>query len=271
MKKVILIITAIVMVASGVAAVSAYEAHVVNVTAHVENAIKTSLAAGETTAFGTVFPQEWHKAHVTVELSGSAIIELDDSGAGDLNSVDITLFAEWKEVPVDGAGAPIQALAAYHEIGGVKYYPWLGEALWVGTGVGYDRPDDLLGLPDVADDATELAAYILAHATVDGIGYLTWVGPPHATALAKTTGHTFTLDASTTDILVGVGLDVPVFDGFYNEYTDPVPKPSWRDDPSWIIYSTDTEQYFPNGKNIAGDPAIMGIDLKFQVTDITRF
>jgi len=270
MKKVLLIGTAIVMVLSGVAAVSAYEAHVVNVTAHVENAIETSLAVGETTEFGTVFPQEWHKAHVTVELSLSAIEELADE-VNPLTSVNITLYAEWKEVPVDAQGDPIQPLAAYHMINTTKYYPWLGEALWVGTGVGYDRPDDLLGDPAVADNAAELAAYIAAHPGVLGVGYLAWVGPaPVSPAMAVSTGHTFTLDASTTDILVGIGLDVPVFDGFYNPATDPVPKPSWRDDPSWIIYDTDTEQYFPHGENAAGDPAIMGIDLKFQVTAITR-
>jgi predicted porin len=39
MKKAILILAALMLVASGVAAVSAYEAHVVNVRSHVENAI----------------------------------------------------------------------------------------------------------------------------------------------------------------------------------------------------------------------------------------
>lgn len=130
MKRIILIFGALLMVVSGVAAVSAYEAHVVNVTAHVENAIMTSTTdAG--TEYGTVFPQEWHKRHVTVGLSSSAITELEDR-VNPLTSVDITLFAEWKKVPiVDNVLTP---LAAYHVINNVSYYPWLGEALWVGTG-----------------------------------------------------------------------------------------------------------------------------------------
>ena len=240
--------------ASGIAAVSAYEAHIVNVTAHVENAIETSMPAGETTDYGTVFPQEWHKAHVRVELSESAIAEL----AEDLTSVDITLYAEWKPVP---AGV---TLAAVHNVTGITgdFYPWLGEALWVGTGP-KDWPNDVIGDPATAPVDDVGNGYLA--------GDLVWVGPaPVDPAMAKTTGHTFTLDTSTRDILVGIGLDTPVFEGYYNEYTDPAPKPSFRDDPSFIIQDDDAERYFPDGEDASDNSAIMGIDLKFQVTDISR-
>ena len=266
-KALILTLAGILMVASGVAAVSAYEAHVVNVTAHVENVLTTSITAGESTEFGTVFPQEWHKAHVEVGLSGSA---LDELAAENLASVNCTLFAEWKAVPLDAAGAPILALAAYHEINTTKYYPWLGEALWVGVG-DYDYPSDLLGLPDVADDATELAAYLAAHG-IGQIGDLSWVGPaPAAGEMAIDTGYIFTIDSAAT-YLVGVGLDAPVFEGFYNPDTDPVPKPSKRNAPSLIIQDgvDDPERYFPTGENANEDPAMLGLDLKFQVTEIDR-
>ena len=105
MKKVILIITAIVMVASGVAAVSAYEAHTVNVIAKVENAISVST---NETDFGTVFPEEWISQHFSANLSDS-FCEQDR-----VNTVNISVWAEWK-VKDDG----------------VTPYPWLGEAMYI--------------------------------------------------------------------------------------------------------------------------------------------
>jgi len=105
MKKVILIITAIVMVASGVAAVSAYEAHTINVIAKVENAISVSTNA---TDFGTVFPEEWVSEHFSANLSGSFC---DDQTRVD--TVNITVWAEWKEKE------------------DTTPYPWLGEALYI--------------------------------------------------------------------------------------------------------------------------------------------
>jgi len=103
-KKVILIITAILMVASGVAAVSAYEPHTVNVLAKVENAISVST---NETDFGTVFPEEWLSQHFTANLSGS-FCEQER-----VNSVNITVWAEWK---AQDDGTP---------------YPWLGEAMYI--------------------------------------------------------------------------------------------------------------------------------------------
>jgi hypothetical protein len=67
-KKILLALATVVVVAGGVAALSAYEAHVINVTAHIENALDVH---GEPIAFGTVFPQEYREAQVTVRLSDS--------------------------------------------------------------------------------------------------------------------------------------------------------------------------------------------------------
>ncbi len=55
MKKILLGLSALVMVLSGVAMVSAYEAHLINVTAHVENALEVDTTPID---FGTVFPEE---------------------------------------------------------------------------------------------------------------------------------------------------------------------------------------------------------------------
>ncbi len=107
-RRIIPILGALVLVVSGVAAVSAYEAHLINVTAHVENALSVNTTAID---FGTVFPQEVLKVHRDIALSGSALTELDD----DLVSVTYQVWAECKPLP-DGTG----------------FYQWLGDWLWVG-------------------------------------------------------------------------------------------------------------------------------------------
>jgi hypothetical protein len=252
-KKVVLVIAALMLVVSGVAAVSAYEAHTVNVKAHVENAIQVSITEGEGAAhFGTVFPEEWHKIHADVGLSTSALAELN---ADRLTSVEVTVYKEWKPVPDDEV-----VLAAYKVIDGKKYYPWLGDCLWVGTGVD-DWPNDTLGVPGFVEEGDA------AHPAGD----LVWVGPePAAGKMAEPTGLVITLAGAVTTVQVGIGFDVPVFEGFYNQYTDVDPKPSKRNDPTVIILKTDTLRYFPDGENLAGDPAKLGVDLKFQVTNIKR-
>lgn len=68
MKKVIPVILGVFVVMAGVAAVSAFEAHVINVTAHIENALSVST---EHVSFGTVFPQEYVTKDFTVSLSDS--------------------------------------------------------------------------------------------------------------------------------------------------------------------------------------------------------
>ncbi|MFQ6049932.1 MAG: hypothetical protein ACE5J0_02740 [Candidatus Paceibacterales bacterium] len=67
-KKILLGLGAVLFVAAGVAAMSAYEAHVINVTAHIENALTTH---GSPIEFGTVFPQEYLESQFTVRLSDS--------------------------------------------------------------------------------------------------------------------------------------------------------------------------------------------------------
>ena len=57
-------------VVASVAAMSAYEAHVINVTAHIENALSVDTYE---IAFGTVFPQEYTEREFTVRLSDSFI------------------------------------------------------------------------------------------------------------------------------------------------------------------------------------------------------
>lgn len=71
-KKILLGLLAAVVVVGGVAGMSAYEAHVINVTAKIENAMGVSTDSIE---FGTVFPQEYLERGFTVRLSQSFLAE----------------------------------------------------------------------------------------------------------------------------------------------------------------------------------------------------
>lgn len=72
MKKIIFSIIAVVAVIGGVAVMSAYEAHVINVTAHIENALTVNTSE---ILFGTVFPQEKLFENITIALSSSFLAE----------------------------------------------------------------------------------------------------------------------------------------------------------------------------------------------------
>ena len=72
MKKILtrsgLAVATVAIVLAGAAAFSAYEAHIVNVTATIENALSVDTGA---MAFGTVFPQEYLVKDMNIQLSDS--------------------------------------------------------------------------------------------------------------------------------------------------------------------------------------------------------
>jgi len=72
LKKILLSSIAIAAVIGGIAAFSAYEAHVINVTAHIENALSVTTEAID---FGTVFPQEYVEEDIEITLSSSFLAE----------------------------------------------------------------------------------------------------------------------------------------------------------------------------------------------------
>ena len=71
-KKILLSLLGIFAIVAGITAFSAYEAHVINVTAHIENALSVETTPIE---FGTVFPQEYLEKQFTVNLSTSFMAE----------------------------------------------------------------------------------------------------------------------------------------------------------------------------------------------------
>lgn len=71
-KKILLSLLTVAVVAGGVAALSAFEAHIINVTAHIENALRVDRNHID---FGTVFPQEMFIETFNVGLSSSFMEE----------------------------------------------------------------------------------------------------------------------------------------------------------------------------------------------------
>jgi len=225
-KALILSLAAFLMVASGGAAVSAYEAHVINVTAKVENALTVTTTAVD---FGTVFPQEFIKYHRDVGLSTSAIAELGTGASGDLDYVTIQPYAEWK--------ADATKTAHFFEdpnwVAYSGYWEWLGECLYVGFDASQD-PLPITGLTLVGPAAA---------------------APPSAQAILTTKD----LDSATVSSL-DVAIDAPVFAGYYNALTDVDPKPSGLSVPTWII-PEDDPRHIPAGSEMGLDLKIQVINI----------
>ena len=218
MKKVLLVLCALVTVFSGVAMVSAYEAHVINVTAHVENAMRlqgVGIGPDYEYDFGTVFPEEWMLRTFVVRVSDSFC---EPTQTTRLN-IDYEVWVEEKEG-----------------------YEWLGDALYFCVNWDYTTYPD-----------GPLAANMTA------------VGPtmptPSAPAIYVLSDSLHKID----NIMDGVtmALDVPVFEGYYNENTDVDTKPSGKDGPTVEIL--EGESRYPTDMSLGVD---LGADVKIQVTRI---
>ena len=94
--KILTLLAMVVALASSVAAVSAFEAHTINVTAHVENALGVSGLTSED--FGTTFPEEWRGTSRDISLSSSF------QNQERRDQVSYTVYAECKEIPDGEAG-----------------------------------------------------------------------------------------------------------------------------------------------------------------------
>lgn len=214
MKKVLLVLGALVVSISGVAMVSAYEAHLINVTAHVENAMTVNR---DHIDFGTVFPQEWVLEEFIVGVSNS-FCAVNQTRVSQIN---YSIWVEWKP---DGAGG---------------FYPWLGDALYLGIDITDKRPQ-------------------AAGGELTPVGPALPPGPPGAIEILQSTLALNKQAPFNFNDIITVGLDVPVFDGYYNVLTDPTPKPSGLDAPTVIL----------TGARNVPDGITLGADIKIQVTDI---
>jgi hypothetical protein len=155
-KKVLLLVSALLIVFSGVAAVSAYEGHLVNVKAHVENAIAVT---ADHFNFGTVFPEATLETDIFVGLSES--FQAQDR----YSTVHYKVYWERKPVP-DGT-----TVCKPENIGGQDYYQMIrdyvdvtidGDLLadWIDNGKGAYEATNYLGVLNRSDICDTINLYI---------------------------------------------------------------------------------------------------------------
>lgn len=170
MKKALMILAALLVIASGVMAVGAYEGHLVDVKAHVENALGVSTYEVD---FGTVFPEEVVETAIQVGLSES----FQDQQR--YSTVEYELW--WEPKPIEDGYVDVDDDGYFEPI-----YPFIELEVDGGT----LEPIDETRLDDVCEGAIAIGQDDL---TTQG-DLCDWI---HMT------------------------LDPPVFDGWYNECTDP--------------------------------------------------
>ena len=234
MRKMLLVLVALVMVLSGVAMVSAYEAHVINVKAKVENALTVTTTHVN---YGTVFPEEWLTRQFKVKHS----VSFCELGQTRVDAIDYDVWVTRKPVedpPPSPYPAPVE------DIGGVNYYYWLGDALYIGI---FDT------------DPVDPAKMYPLGATGQPLGELVHVTTATAPILSDNRSTETTWGSAPNDWydVIVVGLDVPVFDGSWNELTDVPIKPSGLDGPTVVLTGE---------RNVQG--IVLGADIVIQVTNI---
>jgi hypothetical protein len=248
-KKLILVVVALVLIASGVAAVSAYEAHLINVRAHVENAMYVTPRHID---FGTVFPEEWLMEEIRVTTSQS-FCEEDQLR---VTWIDYGVFVEWK--PLEGMAFAWDDDAIIANGGqwnqGVGYYNWMGYFTYVGE-TPLPGPPPTIDQMTLVGDPPAGAPGTAAKWVMDPVAPLHKIGP-----------------MINSEDWIWVAIDVPVFEGYYSPLTDAlvmidrdgdgdVEKPSGLDHPTYII-PEDMPGFDADGMDF-------GLDLKIQVTDIS--
>ena len=235
MRKVIMILAALILVVSGVAAVSAYEAHIVNVKAQVEMALKIDEIGGTAPDYevnwGTAFPEEWLTECIQISTSTSFCAQTR------VTEINYSVYAEAK---------PASELVA-----------WGGDFMYVKI---YET--DPAGNP--GNNADGSWTRIDPAATPPADGYPTGLTPQPGDTPIFITAGTLSKTSTPQDTAdwVAVAMDVPAFQGYYNADTDVDPKPSGMSIPTVVIANTSPRFVGPGGS------MDFGINLKIQVTDI---
>lgn len=128
---------------AAVAGMSAFEAHVINVTAHIENALAVDTYGID---FGTVFPQEYHEEDFTISLSQSF---QDERRVDDVEYVIKQKPKQWRD-EFDGTHPEHRELAWVDPDNNGSYRYESGR-LYIKTGTDVE---DLYGPGEVASDWT---------------------------------------------------------------------------------------------------------------------
>jgi hypothetical protein len=229
-KKALLLVSALLIVFSGVAAVSAYEGHLVNIKAHVENAIGV-----ETYEFdlGTYFPQERVQNELGIGLSESFIAQ------DRVSTVEYKLCWELKPIPADQTDNVCDP-------DGDGYYTPLNPYLEITMDDANDNidPSMIHGVP--ADNTT---------AVCFGTGQM-WK--------SRVPGEGDVCD------IIHVIFSAPVFEGYYNDITDDPPDGWVYGMIMEGNYCTANETICDGAIDVKVPHADLGIDLKIQVTSIVQ-
>lgn len=261
-QKVFLALGSLLMLVSGLAAVSAYESHLVNVTAHVENALILNVPhQGGKLSFGTVFPEEFLMKEFVVRYSTS----FSQAAQLRVKHLDYEVWVEAK--PLAGGG----------------YYPCLADAMYIGVqDIVWTGPGQFDVTPVPIDFRPVAAGGDLVPVGTCSLPVMVTTG-----SLDKTDADPGTpeIEWVNHDDNIWVVIDVPVFEGYYNPLTDalgcldadgdgvsddyypdpdPDAKPSGLCKPTVVIPESDTARYDPDGdQNI-----VLGANVKIQVVNI---
>jgi hypothetical protein len=222
MKKVVILALIMVLVLSGIASAMAFEAHKVNVKAHVENAITVPLEVD----LGTVFPQEWVTGKKFDIHTSSSFC------AGDQDRVHYVYYT----------------IAAHHKVDeqGEPTLPWLP-----GLYIRVENPAEYGGLgPWMA--VPEPAAFC------------------NYTIVTRDFLHKIIGQDGNLQDWIHIGLDVPVFAGYYNEALEDYlqinkPRPDERPFPEDVNVPSGVLDVPGAGADVGAD---YGVDLWIQVTSI---
>jgi hypothetical protein len=257
LKKAILIIAALMLVVSGVAAVSAYEAHIINVKAHVENALTVS-GDGDM-HLGTIFPEEFFITHHQISLSSSFLAVKDlEPGVPDpnarVNAVKLAIYAEEKP--------------EYNDQGEfVGYYPWMGMFTFVRFTQVDTNADGVLNLADDDPAVPEDNWVLIGPKPNTGASPNPEVKGPITTFVLGVQDETPQRQINSIPLVIAV--DAPVFEGYYNEWTDVEVKQNGLSTPTYKV-----PRKLPNGddnpQHNDGKGSDWGIDIKIQVIDIFK-
>lgn len=229
-KRGLLTLTFLGALFSGMGMVSAFEAHTINVTAHIENAMGLS---SYQIHFGTVFPEEWLVQQRVINVSSSFC----DQDQFRVTVIEYDIWVQNKPLPPGHPNYP-------------GLYPWLGDALYIGIVEDAQNTDPAIRFP------VGVGSGVLA--SVDPTGTA-----PRPILVLSNSLHKFSQANQSWDLsdLLIVGLDVPVFEGFWNSLTDVNPKPSGLSGPTVVIEESDTDRWNPDGVDL-------GADIVVQITDI---
>ncbi len=241
MRRILTILSFPVALLLGMATVSAYEAHAINVTANVSNALNVSATAG--TELGTpgdpANPLRWRTIPIDISLSNSF------TGQARANTVDYMICAQPK--PKTHPGDPA-----------IPFDPLFHDFLWMG-GASFIEFDEAAGIFHWIGPTT---------LNFDNTDIPAGITPPIAGVVCPTGAvGSLTNPGDITDT-ISLWLDVPAFQGVYNFSVDDA-FDKVRDDAADCGSRSDTQPcvILPvPPANIAGTN--LGLDLVVQVTDI---